>query len=68
MDEVGWEQFTAALHELIEVVSQIEVDSVKRVANGEGDGKIFPTTFAVSGFESPEQARPKRARKGRLGR
>ena len=68
MDEVGWEQFTTALHELIAVVSQIEVDSVKRVANGEGNGKIFPTTFAVSGFESPEQDKPKRARKRRLGR
>lgn len=65
MDEIGWEQFTAALHELIAVVSKIEVDSVKRVANGEGGGAIFPTTFAVSGFESPEQGRPRRT--GRSG-
>jgi DNA-binding transcriptional ArsR family regulator len=69
MDETGWEQFTAALHELIKVVSQIEVDSVQRVANGEGNGEIFPTTFAVSGFESPKQVskkeRSKRSSKGK---
>lgn len=64
MDETGWEEFTAAVRELIEVVGQIEVDSVKRVADGEGDGVIFPTTFAVSGFESPKQS----ARKGKRQR
>lgn len=62
MDEIGWEQFTAALHELIALVGKIEVDSVERVANGEGQGGIFPTTFAVSGFESPQQGKPKRPR------
>jgi DNA-binding transcriptional ArsR family regulator len=71
MDEIGWEDFTSAIRDLIEVVAQIEVDSVKRVAEGEGSGNIFPTTFAVSGFESPEQSgirgKARRARKGRSG-
>lgn len=67
MDEIGWEQFTAAMRGLIEVVSQIEIDSVERVANGEATGDIFPTTFAISGFESPRQgrAREERTRRSR---
>ena len=71
MDEIGWGDFTLAIRDLIEVVAQIEVDSVKRVAEGEGSAKIFPTTFAVSGFESPEQSgirgKARRARKGLSG-
>jgi len=58
MDETGWEEFVAASRQLIERVKAIETASAKRAADG-GE-ECFPTTFAVTAFESPIAARRKR--------
>jgi DNA-binding transcriptional ArsR family regulator len=58
MDETGWEEFVAASRQLIDRVKAIESASAERAADG-GE-KCFPTTFAVTAFESPVAARRKR--------
>jgi len=60
LDEIGWGKFIAAIRRLINEVSDFEVESVQRVA--EGGGECTPTTFAVAGFESPKQPKPKRSK------
>lgn len=58
MDETGWEEFIEASRQLIERVKAIESASAERAAN---DGaECFPTTFAVTAFESPPAERRKR--------
>jgi DNA-binding transcriptional ArsR family regulator len=58
MDETGWEEFVAASRQLIERVKAIEDASAERAADG-GE-ECFPTTFAVTAFESPRATRRKR--------
>jgi len=58
MDETGWDEFVAASRQLIERVKAIENASAERAADG-GE-ECFPTTFAVTAFESPIAARRKR--------
>jgi DNA-binding transcriptional ArsR family regulator len=58
MDETGWKEFVEASRLLIERVKAIEDASAERAAaSGE---ECFPTTFAVSAFESPPAERRKR--------
>jgi DNA-binding transcriptional ArsR family regulator len=58
MDETGWEEFVAASRQLIDRVKAIENASAERAADG-GE-ECFPTTFAVTAFESPIAPRRKR--------
>jgi DNA-binding transcriptional ArsR family regulator len=58
MDETGWKEFVEASRQLIDRVKAIENASTERAA--EGGGECFPTTFAVTAFESPLAERRKR--------
>lgn len=58
MDEAGWKEFVDASQQLIERVKAIESASAERAANG--GTECFPTTFAVTAFESPLAERRKR--------
>lgn len=58
MDETGWEEFVEASRQLIERVKAIEDASAARAT--EGGAECFPTTFAISAFESPAAERRKR--------
>jgi DNA-binding transcriptional ArsR family regulator len=58
MDETGWVEFVEASQQLIERVKTIESASAERAANG--GAECFPTTFAVTAFESPLAERRKR--------
>ena len=58
MDETGWEEFVEASRQLIARVKAIEDASAERAA--EGGEERFPTTFAITAFESPLVERRKR--------
>lgn len=58
MDETGWEEFVEASRQLIERVKAIEDASAERAA--EGGEECFPTTFAITAFESPRVERRER--------
>lgn len=52
LDEIGWAKMQKAIRRIMAEVEDLEVESAQRAAKGGGD--IFPTTFAVIGFESPK--------------
>ncbi len=58
MDEAGWNEFIEASRQLIDRVKAIENASAERAA--ESGKECFPTTFAVTAFESPVAERRKR--------
>lgn len=63
LDQMGWESFTAALRKLIVKVSDLEVESTRRVAKGKSE--TFPTTFGILGFESPKSTSKKQRKKSK---
>jgi hypothetical protein len=63
LDETGWRNLTAAIRRLIGEVSDFEVESAQRAADGEG--ALFSTTFGVLGFESPKRGSRKRRKRAK---
>lgn len=65
LDEIGWKEMQAAIRRIIDEVEEFEVESTRRVANGEG--QTFPATFGVLGFESPTKPNWSRRRRTKAG-
>ena len=66
MDETAWQGFTASIRRLIEEVSDFEVESAQRVADGQS--KTFPTTFGILGFESPKSSSREQGKRAKAKR
>lgn len=61
LDELGWRKMQASIRRVIKEAEGFEVESAQRAAAGEG--KTFPATFGVLGFESPVHvSKPKRVK------
>jgi hypothetical protein len=56
LDEQSWPEFVKILTWAIQEVHELCVDTANRRANGEDQGRSFPVTFGVAGFESPDGA------------
>lgn len=65
LDEIGWKKMQAAIRRIISEVERFEVESTKRVADG--DSQTFPATFGVLGFESPTKPNWNRRRRTKAG-
>ena len=54
LDEGSWSEFVKLLSWVIKEVGLLNEETAQRRARGEGQGRSFPATFGVLGFESPD--------------
>lgn len=58
LDDEGWRALAEAMKRTFDEVMQIEADSAERLGSGKAKHQAIPATFAIAGFESPEEEQP----------
>jgi hypothetical protein len=64
LDELSWPEFVKMMAWATNEGKEIGAETVERHARDEGNGGMFPVTFAVMGFESPKESERKELKPG----